>query len=137
MYHKSGQNRDTFVAVDRPWLLKGMALRRKTKTIGLAKLGMLPATIFSGCCGTVPRVVVNSSGSDGGDMPVGFSATMDTVYVVLGVRQVGPDMSNGLDASGMQSSYGSSRSWLSSGEPPGPRVSHTGEAQSGPPCRMR
>ena len=30
-YHKSGQNRDTFVAEDRPWLLKGMALIKKTK----------------------------------------------------------------------------------------------------------
>ena len=31
LYHKSGQNRDTFVAKDRPWLLKGMALSKKTK----------------------------------------------------------------------------------------------------------
>ena len=31
LYHKSGQNRDTFVAVDRPWLLKGMTLSTKTK----------------------------------------------------------------------------------------------------------
>ena len=30
-YHKSGRNRDTFIAADRPWLLKGMALIKKTK----------------------------------------------------------------------------------------------------------
>ena len=31
IYHRSGQNRDTFVALNRPWLLQGMALSRTTK----------------------------------------------------------------------------------------------------------